>query len=134
MRDLGIGRFVRQVGIAVGAAWLIAAYPLYAHGSPRLVWSLAAGCGICVLNAIAGCAAIAWAFRRTGRDFFKTVFGSMGIRMALIGAAFFLLVGYTDIHVSGFVGSLFGSYVVLQTMEVLFLIRRLPGLKQEQPQ
>lgn len=130
MNEMGVGRFIKQVGVAVLASCLIAAYPLYAHGSPRLVWSLAAGCGLCALNAVAGCFAVAWAIRRPRKVFFSTVFGSMGVRMALIGVAVFALVGATDVHVPGFIGALFGFYVVFQTMEVLFLVRRLPGLKE----
>jgi hypothetical protein len=127
---MGIGGFVRQVGVVVLAACLIAVYPLSVYGSPRLTWSIAVGGGIGVLNAVAGCMAISWAFRRTSKVFFKTVFGSMGVRMALIGVVVALLVKFTDIHLAGFIGALFGSYVVFQTMEVLFLVRRLPRLKE----
>ncbi|OGG44368.1 MAG: hypothetical protein A3F84_01020 [Candidatus Handelsmanbacteria bacterium RIFCSPLOWO2_12_FULL_64_10] len=130
MSEMGIGGFVKQVGVVVLAACLMAAYPLRVYGSPGLTWSVAVGCGICVLNAIAGCMAISWAFRRTSKVFFKTVFGSMGVRMALIGIAVALLVKFTDVHVPGFIGALFGFYVVFQTMEVLFLVRRLPRLKE----
>lgn len=131
---MGVGGFVKQVGVVALAACLIAAYPLSVYGSPRLTWSIAVGGGICALNAVAGCVAISWAFRRASRVFFRTVFGSMGVRMALIGVAVAMLVKFTDVHLTGFVGALFGSYVVFQTMEVLFLIRRLPrlkGMKQE---
>ncbi len=131
---MGVGGFVKQVGVVVLAACLIAAYPLYVYGSPRLTWSVAVGCGICVLNVIAGCVAISWAIRRSHRVFFQTVFGSMGIRMVLIGIALFLLIRYTDVHVAGFVGALFVFYVLFQTMEVFFLVRgqaRLKGPRQE---
>ncbi len=127
---MGIGRFVTQVGIAVLVAGLIAAYPLYVYASPRLVWSVAVGCGVCILNAIAGCMAISWAVRRSHKVFFQTVFGSMGVRMALIGATVLLLAKTTDVHVSGFIGALFVFYVIFQTLEVFFLLRRLPGLKE----
>jgi hypothetical protein len=131
---MGIGGFVKQVGVLVLAALLLAAYPLYAYGSPGLIWGVVAGCGISVLNVIAGCAVISWAIRRPRKIFFQAVFGSMGIRMALICIAVALLVKLTDVHVPGFIGSLFGFYVALQTMEVLFLVRRLPRpseMKQE---
>lgn len=130
MSEMGIGGFVKQVGVLVLVAFLIAAYPLHAYGSPRLIWSVAVGCGICVLNVIAGCMAISWAIRRSHRVFFQAVFGSMGIRMALICVAVALLIKFTDVHVSGFIGALFGFYVALQTMEVLFLVRWLPRLKE----
>jgi hypothetical protein len=130
MREVGVGGFVKQVGVVVLVACLIAAYPLYAYGSPRLTWSLAVGCGMCVLNVIAGCVAISWAIRRPHRVFFSTIFGSMGVRMALIGIAMVLLIKFTDIHVLGFIGALFGFYVIFQVMEVLFLVRRLPRLKE----
>lgn len=130
MSEIGVGGFVMQVGIVVVATCLIAAYPLHAYASPRLIWSMAVGCGMCVLNVIVGCMAISWSFRRPRNVFFQTVFGSMGIRMALIGIGVLVLIKYTDVHVLGFVGALFGFYVVFQVMEVLFLIRRLPRLKQ----
>lgn len=134
MSGMSISGFVKQVGIVVLAVCLLAGYPLYAYGSSKLIWSVIVGCGICVLNAIAGCAALSWSVRRPHKVFFQTMFGSMGIRMALIGIAVALLIKFTDVHVLGFVGALFGFYVVFQTMEVLFLVRRLPrlkGMKQE---
>lgn len=134
MGEIGLGRFVRQVVIAAVIAGLVAAYPLYVYGSPRLVWSVVAGCGVCILNVLAGCWAIAWAVRKPRKVFFPAVFGSMGIRTAVIGVVVLALVKATDVHVAGFIGSLFGFFFLFQTMEVLFLTRRLPrlnGVKQE---
>lgn len=131
MGEVGVGGFVKQVGIAVAVICLAAAYPLHVYGSPRLIWSVVVGCGVCVLNVLAGCMAIAWAVRKPRKVFFSTVFGSMGIRMALILVVVVALVKTTDIHVAGFIGALFGCFVVFQTMEVLYLTRRLPRLEEQ---
>jgi hypothetical protein len=127
---MGAARFAGQVGVAVLLAALVLAYPLHAYGTRSLAWSVAAGCALCVGNAIAGCAAIAWAVRRDRRHFLPTVFGSMGIRMALIGAAVVVMVKTTGVHVAGFIGSLFGFFVVFQTLEVIYLARRLPASRE----
>lgn len=129
MGDLGVGRFVRQVAIVLAVVWGVAAYPLQAYGSPRLIWSVAIGCAVCLLNVLAGCWAIAWALRRPRKVFFSTVFGSMGIRMALVGVLVVVLVRSTSIHVTGFVAGLFVFFFVFQALEVVFLTRRLPRVE-----
>ncbi len=131
MGEVSVGGFAKQVGIAVAVICLAAAYPLHAYGSPRLIWSVVVGCGVCVLNVLAGCMAIAWAVRKPRKVFFSTVFGSMGIRMALILVVVVALLKMTDIHVAGFIGALFGCFTVFQTMEVLYLTRRLPRLEEQ---
>lgn len=129
MGDLGVGRFAKQVAIVLGVAWGVAAYPLHAYGSPRVVWAVAIGCAVCLVNVLAGCTAIAWALRRPRKVFFSTVFGSMGVRMALVGVAVVVLVKATSIHVAGFVAGLFVFFFVFQALEVVFLTRRLPRIE-----
>ena len=131
MSDIGIGGFAWQVGFVLIGTCLIAAYPLFTYGSQRLIWGLAAGSALAVLNVIAGCTAITWAFNRSHRVFFQTVFGSLGLRIALIGLSVFAMVKYTDIHVSGFVWGLFGFYVIFQVMEIIFVVKLLPAHQQE---
>lgn len=131
MTEIGLRGFVKQVAVVVAVVALVAAYPLHAYGSPRLIWSVVVGCGVCVLNVLAGCTAIAWAIRRPRKVFFSAVLGSMGIRMALIGAVVLVLVKTTSIHVAGFIGALFGFFFVFQALEVLFLTRRLPRLEEQ---
>ena len=131
MSDIGIGGFAWQVGFVLIGTCLVVAYPLVTYGSQRLVWGLAAGSTLAVLNVVAGCTAITWAFNRSRTTFFQAVFGSLGLRMILIGLSVFVLIKYTDIHVSGFIWGLFGFYVVFQVMEVIFLVKRLPPHHQE---
>ena len=119
--------FLKQVGIALAAAFVIGSYPLYAYGDPGLNFSVAVGCAICTANVLAGALSILLGFDKPNQDFLKILFGGMLARMMVIGIVVFVLVKFTSIQVFGLILSLFVFYVLFQILEIRFLMRCLPG-------
>ena len=123
---MDLSGFVKQVGIVVVGALVLGGYPLYAYADAAVVWAGALGCGICVLNALAGCASAVWAFEKPHKVFVRTLFGGMAVRLLAMGLAFFLLIKFTGVHVLGLAISLFLFYVLFQILEIRFLMGHLP--------
>lgn len=121
--------FVRQVGLAIGVAAVLAAYPLYAYASAGLVLAVCVSAGICTANALVGCYCAVWALERSEASFYKALFGGMLARMAAIGILFFVLVKFTEIHVSGLTLSLFLFYILFQILEIQFVVQYLAARK-----
>ena len=117
--------FLRQVAVTLAALWIPAIYPLAAYATEDFVVGAAAGCGIALLNALAGCVSIVWAFDRGQKDFLKVLFGGMGLRLMLMGLAFGLLLALTSIDRVGLTFSLLLFYVGFQALEIRFLLSHL---------
>ena len=120
----GVAKFIKQVGLVLVGA-LIAGVALYAWTDATTVWGAAVGCGICTLNALVSCLSISWAFAKPYPVFLKVLFGGMAVRLAAIGAAFYLLIKFTAIHVAGLALSLVLFYALFQVLEIRFLIGHL---------
>jgi hypothetical protein len=119
--------FLKQVVVALAAAFVLGAYPLYAFGDRELILSVAIGCGICTANVLAGSLSILIGFDKPNQDFLKILFGGMLLRMLVIGILVFLIVKFTTVQVFGLILSLFLFYVLFQILEISFLMRCLPG-------
>lgn len=116
------GRFLLQVLLALLAAWAAAAYPLYVYATQERVVGAAVGCGIVLVNALAGCISVVWAFDRKQSDFLKVLFGGMAIRLMLMALVFGLLLAFTEVDRVGLTGSLFVFYLLFQVLEIRFLL------------
>ena len=121
--------FFKQVGFVLGAAWAVGGYPLYRFGSEAVFWSVVVGCGVCTLNVLAGGFTAVWVLDKPQPVFFKVLMGGTGIRLLILGVMFFLIVRFSNIHISGLTGSLFLFYVLFQIIEIRFLVKHLSSLK-----
>ena len=117
--------FVKQVGLVLIGALVAGGIPLYAYADAAAVRAAAVGCGICTLNVLVSCLSISWAFEKPYPVFLKVLFGGMAVRLVAIGAIFYLLVGFTAIHVAGLTLSMVLFYVLFQILEIRFLIGHL---------
>jgi len=117
--------FVRQVGIAFIVVAVLGSYPMYAYGGEAMLQAGGVGAAICAINVLLGCAVSLWAFEKSQAIFFQAILGGMGIRLMVIGAFFFMLVRFSEIHVLGLTLSLFLFYVVFQFLEIRFLLAQM---------
>jgi hypothetical protein len=70
---------------------------------------------------IPGFYAVSWAVQRPLRPFMIAVFGGMFVRLVFIGTAFVLLVSLVQLHVSSFLFSLIGFYMLCLVVELYFV-------------
>ncbi len=124
---MDLSGFVKQVGLVLAGALVLGGYPLYAYADAAAIWGVVLGCGICVLNALAGCTSAVWAFEKPHKVFVRTLFGGMAVRLLAMGLVFFLLIKFTGVHVLGLAISLFLFYVLFQVLEIRFLMGHLPA-------
>jgi len=120
-----IRQFLLQVLLTLLVAWAVAAYPLYLYCTREQVIGAAMGCAIVLVNALAGCMSVVWAFDRKQTDFLKVLFGGMAIRLMAMALAFGLLLAFTEVDRVGLTVSLFVFYVLFQVLEIRFLLGHL---------
>ncbi|MCX6138130.1 MAG: hypothetical protein NTV54_11610 [Ignavibacteriales bacterium] len=118
-------RFPAVAVSVFAAATILAVYPVMRWGSGDIMQSAFAGGLLCLVNALAGYAAIEYAFDRSYTFFLKVVLGAMGIRLCLMLAAVAVLLGVFHFHAGSLVMSLFCFYVVYLVLEVLFLQKKM---------
>src|SRR5262245_30967117 len=81
-------KLLQSSACSVGLAALLAAVALAsgADGGARL--GVLAGTGAAAANALIGALSLAWASARTDRVFYRTFFGGLIAKVAVLGAAF----------------------------------------------
>jgi hypothetical protein len=125
--------FLKTISIITGVAWGLIAIPLYFWAEPVIVWGVLVGCLLAASCFTAGFYALCRSFRRSFRVLMITVFGGMLARLVLIGAIFILLVKLTSLHVTSFLLSLLGFYVVYLIIELYFVNKKFHP-QEERPQ
>ena len=125
--------FLKTMSITTGVAWGLLAAPLYFWAEPVIVWGVLVGCLLAAICFTTGFYAVCRSFQRSFRALMITVFGGMLARLVLIGAIFILLVNLTSLHVTSFLVSLLGFYVVYLVIELYFVNKKL-RLQEERPQ
>jgi hypothetical protein len=117
--------FLKMIGITTGIAWGLIAIPLYYMANPVIVWGVFVGCLLSATCFAAGFYAICYSFQRSFRVLMITIFGGMLARLVSIGTIFILLVNLTSLHVTSFLVSLLGFYVVYLIIELHFVHSKL---------
>jgi branched-subunit amino acid ABC-type transport system permease component len=125
-------RFFSGVVVTLLAAVVLSAYPLWKYGSPQAVLAAVAGCMLSVVNAVAGSLTIAYAIDKPSDTFLKAVLGGMGIRLALMLAAFFVLIKVMQLDTLALSVSLLGFYVVFLVLEIVSM-QRMIGMRTNSP-
>ena len=90
-----------------------------------MVWGAIGGFLLAAFCFIAGFYAIYRSFHASLNSLMIAVFGGMLARMVLIGAIFLLIVSWTSWHVTSFISSLLGFYVLFLVIELYFVKQRL---------
>jgi hypothetical protein len=123
--DVMFSAFLKMMGITTGIAWGAIALPLYFLARPVIVWGVVAGCILAAFCFTAGFYAVCHTFQRSFSTLMIAIFGGMLARLILIGAIFILLINLTSLHVTSFLVSLLGFYVVYLIIELYFVNSRL---------
>jgi hypothetical protein len=117
--------FLKMMSVTTGIAWGLIAILLYYLANPVIVWGVLVGWLLSATCFTTGFYAICRSFQRSFRVLMITIFGGMLARLVFIGAIFILLVNLTSLHVTSFLVSLLGFYVVYLIIELHFVHSKL---------
>ena len=115
--------FLKAAGLATVLAWLLLAPLLLTIASPEVLWWSVAGCPPSALFFVYEFYTLSKANRQDLTAFMQAFLGGMVVRMLVIGALLFLLIKFTDVHLTSFVFSLFGFYMLYLVIELYFVIK-----------
>ncbi len=117
-------RFPLQVGAALLAMALVAAYPLLRYGTEAVVLAVLAGAALSTVNVLAGFLTIEYAFDRSYTTFLKAVLGGMGVRMVLMLGALLVCILEFRLHTFAVTIGMMVPYSVFLVLEILFLQKK----------
>ncbi|MEE8303813.1 MAG: ATP synthase subunit I [Candidatus Tectomicrobia bacterium] len=112
---------LKIAGITTGIVWILLALPLYFLGEPPIVWGVIGGCLLSAFCFTTGFYAVYRSFHASFDKLMIAVFGGMLARLVLIGGIFLLVITRTSLHVTSFLSSLLGFYVLYLVIEMYFL-------------
>ena len=115
--------FLKVAGLATVLAWLLLAPLLVKFATPEVLWWSVAGCLPSALFFVYEFYTLSKANRQDLTAFMQAFLGGMVVRMLVIGAILFLLIKFTDVHLTSFVFSLFGFYMLYLVIELYFVIK-----------
>ena len=116
-------RFLKVAGLATVLAWFLLAPLLYVFTNPDVLWWAVAGCLPSALCFIYEFYTLSKADRQDLMSFMQAFLGGMIVRMFVVGVILFLLIKFTDVHLTSFVFSLFGFYLLYLVIELYFVIK-----------
>ena len=116
-------RFLKVAGLATALAWLLLAPLLLVIATPEVLWWAAVGCVPSALCFIYEFYTLSKADRQDLTSFMQAFLGGMVVRMLVVGAILFLLIKFTDVHLTSFVFSLFGFYLLYLVIELYFVVK-----------
>ena len=115
--------FLKVTGLATVLAWLLLAPLLYVFTTPDVLWWAVVGCLPSALCFIYEFYTLSKADRQDLTSFMQAFLGGMIVRMFVVGVILFLLIKFTDVHLTSFVFSLFGFYLLYLVIELYFVIK-----------
>lgn len=117
--------FLKMLGVALGVVWMCLIPWLYWLAPSGLLREIILGCFLPVMGFIPGFYAVSWAVQRPFRAFMVAVFGGMLVRLLFIGITFVLLVKLVQLHITSFLFSLIGFYILCLFVELYFVNSRI---------
>lgn len=115
---------LKIAGVITGIAWVLIAIPLYLFADTQMIWGAISGFLFAAFCFTAGFYAICRSFHASFNSLMIAVFGGMLARLILIGVTFLLVVWWTSLHVTSFLFSLLGFYVLFLGIELYFVKQR----------
>lgn len=116
-------RFLKVAGLATVLAWLLLAPLLYVLTTPEVLQWAVVGCLISALCFVYECHTLSKADQKDLMPFMQAFLGGMVVRLLVVGGVLFLLIKFTDAHLTSFVFSLFGFYVLYLVIELYFVVK-----------
>ena len=121
--------FPRKIVLVLLLIGLLSVYPLYKVGDSEITIGFIAGCLISFLNVLFGYFSIEYAFDKPHPTFLKVILGGMGVRLFFIAALVIFLIKVLHFHLYSLTASLFFSYFLFVTLEILFVNKKLSQKK-----
>ena len=115
--------FLKVAGVATVVAWLLLAPLLLAFATPEVLWWAVVGCVPSALCFIYEFYTLSKADRQDMMSFMQAFLGGMVVRMLVVGVILFLLIKFTNVHLTSFVFSLFGFYLLYLVIELYFVVK-----------
>ena len=115
--------FLKVAGVATVVAWLLLAPLLLAFSTPEVLWWAVVGCVPSALCFIYEFYTLSKADRQDMMSFMQAFLGGMVVRMLVVGVILFLLIKFTNVHLTSFVFSLFGFYLLYLVIELYFVVK-----------
>ena len=115
--------FLKVAGVATVVAWLLLAPLLWAFATPEVLWWAVVGCVPSALCFIYEFYTLSKADRQDMMSFMQAFLGGMVVRMLVVGVILFLLIKFTNVHLTSFVFSLFGFYMLYLVIELYFVVK-----------
>jgi hypothetical protein len=122
--------FLVQVVAAVLLAGGVAGFLVLSSGSDAAFLGFVVGLLMSTVNAVAGSLSLGYAFDKPQKTFLKVVFGGMAVRMAILLAAFYVLITMFKVDTISLTLSLLGFYLIFLIMEILSIQRRTRGAER----
>jgi len=116
-------RFLKVAGLATVLAWLLLAPLLLVFATPEVLWWAAVGCVPSASFFIYEFYTLSKADRQDLTAFMQAFLGGMVVRMLAVGVILFLLIKFTNVHLTSFVFSLFGFYLLYLVIELYFVVK-----------
>ena len=120
-------RFLKVAGMATVLAWLLLAPLLLVFATAEVLWWAAAGCVPSALFFVYEFYTLSKADRQDLTSFMQAFLGGMVVRMLVVGVVLFLLIRFTNVHLTSFVFSLFGFYLLYLVIELYFVVKGSSG-------
>ena len=120
-------RFLKVAGLATVLAWLLLAPLLLVFATAEVLWWAAAGCVPSALFFAYEFYTLSKADRQDLTSFMQAFLGGMVVRMLVIGVVLFLLIRFTNVHLTSFVFSLFGFYLLYLVIELYLVVKGSSG-------
>ena len=115
--------FLKVAGLATVVAWLLLAPLLMAFATPEVLWWAVVGCVPSALCFVYEFYTLSKADRQDMMSFMQAFLGGMVVRMLVVGVILFLLIKFTNVHLTSFVFSLFGFYLLYLVIELYFVVK-----------
>ena len=115
-------RFLKSILVLTLVCAGIVVYPTIAWATPEVARSIVAAGIIAFVNVVLGSAILEWGIDKSNSVFMYSVFGGMGLRMALILVALTVLL-VNDYHALSLALALMGFYVMSMITEIVYVLR-----------
>ena len=113
--------------MAIGASLfiLIVSFPVYKLLGLNKLLAFLWGAFFSLFITIFAFTVNSWAFRFSGKSFYRLVLGGMFLRFVVVGIVLFGVWRYTSLHLITFLISLMAFYVLFQAIEIRYFQKNL---------
>ncbi len=118
-------RFLLWITVGAGSLVVILAYPILTYFSPDIFHAFVWGAILSFFIILFAFFINSWALKRSGKAFYRAVFGGMAVRFLLVTLSLFYVWKFTELNLIVFVVSLMGFYLLLQILEIRYIQKNL---------